>query len=51
MDTLVHDAFIMHATNESDDTYINMKDGDSRAFMNGPSAQQSEDNNSSNKFY
>jgi len=51
MDTLVHDAFTMHATNESDDTNINMEDGDYEAFMNGPSVQQSEDNNNSNKLY
>ncbi|RZC17326.1 TOM1-like protein 5, partial [Glycine soja] len=51
LDTLVHDAFTMHATNESNDTNINMEDGDSRALVNGPSVQQSEDNNNSDKFY
>ncbi|KAL5192125.1 TOM1-like protein 5 [Glycine soja] len=51
LDTLVHDAFTMHATNESNDTNINMEDGDSRALVNGPSVQQSKDNNNSDKFY
>ena len=41
----------MHATNESDDTYINMEDEDYWAFMNEPNVQQSEDNNNLDKFY
>ena len=51
MDILVHDAFTMHATNESDNTNINMKEGDFGPFMNGPSVQQSEEGNNSNKLY
>ncbi|XP_029130567.1 uncharacterized protein LOC109815169 [Cajanus cajan] len=48
MDMLIHDAFEMHAINESDDTNVNMENGDSREFMNEPNVQQSEEDRTTN---
>ncbi|XP_073224719.1 uncharacterized protein [Cicer arietinum] len=51
IDTLIHDAFGIHPTNESDGANLNVEDKNPKAFIDEANTQQFEDDSNLDKLY